>query len=94
MALVEEKSYTIDQVAKILDISRTTAYQMVKSGEINSIKIRSIHKIYESHIEEFLKSNEYNPEKAAQEKAEKERARREDDEATADAIAETLGQGE
>ncbi|MDH3681511.1 MAG: helix-turn-helix domain-containing protein [Acidimicrobiia bacterium] len=34
------RTYTVDEAAAILGISRTTAYECVKSGELPSLRLR------------------------------------------------------
>lgn len=39
MNTAEKKTYTVTEVAKVLGIGRNLAYQLVKTGEINSIRL-------------------------------------------------------
>ena len=36
---IKKETYTVDEIAKILDIGRTSAYELVKSNEFKVIKI-------------------------------------------------------
>lgn len=48
-----ENVYTIVEVAKILKTNKNKIYELIKSGELRSIKIGSI-KIKESDLQNFL----------------------------------------
>ena len=36
----DRRTYTVDEVARLLGISRSTAYECVRSGEIPSLRFR------------------------------------------------------
>ena len=40
MMKTTRRTYTVEEAAEILGISRSTAYECVKSGEIPSLKLR------------------------------------------------------
>jgi excisionase family DNA binding protein len=47
---------TVEEVANLLKIHRTTVYRMLKSGELPAFKIGSDWRFNRVHIEEWLKS--------------------------------------
>lgn len=40
-AVFERRTYTVTEAAKLLGISRSTAYECVRSGELQSLRFRS-----------------------------------------------------
>ena len=46
---------TVDELMEVLDIGRNTAYALVRSGQIRSIKVGKIYRISRDAVEEFLK---------------------------------------
>lgn len=55
MEKAERKTYSIQEVAKIFGIGRTTAYTMAKSGEIPAIRFRSRVVVPAAWVEAQLK---------------------------------------
>lgn len=39
--VLERRTYTVTEAAKLLGISRSTAYECVRSGELQSLRFRS-----------------------------------------------------
>jgi len=60
----EDKSFPellkLPEVAKILRISRTTAYSLAASGKIPSIRIGGSVRVLRSDLEAILRSNSLN----------------------------------
>jgi excisionase family DNA binding protein len=50
-------AYTIAETARLLGISDTTVYQLIKSGELPSFKIGAARRVHGSAIEEFIRRN-------------------------------------
>lgn len=46
---------SVDELMEVLDIGRNTAYALVRSGQIRSIKVGKIYRISRDAVEEFLK---------------------------------------
>lgn len=44
----------VDELAKILSIGRNTAYDLVRSGKIRSVKIGRIYRIPLTAVEDYL----------------------------------------
>lgn len=47
---------TVEELARILAISKNTAYELVRSGKIRSVKIGRTYRIPKAALEEYLKS--------------------------------------
>jgi len=48
---------TVEQLRKILKIGRNTAYKIINSNMIKSVRIGKIHKIPKSNVIEYLGKN-------------------------------------
>ena len=48
---------TIQEVAEVLRVSRAMAYNLVQSGEIRSVHIRSSRRVRQRDVEEFIEFN-------------------------------------
>lgn len=57
---MERETYTIEEVAAVLGISRTHAYRMAASGDLPAIRLRSKILIPRRAIEEML-SGQHQP---------------------------------
>ena len=44
-------------IQSALGIGRSTAYKLLKSGELRAIKVRSIYRIPKAYLEEFINNN-------------------------------------
>lgn len=53
--MAQEKSYTPDEVAELLKISKYTVYEMVKRGDLSAYRIGRKLRFQESDIEEYIK---------------------------------------
>lgn len=47
---------TVEDLARILAISKNTAYALVRSGKIHSVKIGRTYRIPRSAVQEYLNS--------------------------------------
>ena len=54
--LPESRTYTVDDIAAILKIGRTSAYQLVKEGYFRSIRIGNSIRILKLSFEEWLEN--------------------------------------
>lgn len=52
--IYEKRTYTVDEVAALLGISRTSAYEFVKRGEIKFVKIGASIRISKKSFDEWL----------------------------------------
>ena len=50
--------YTPNQTARIMGISRAKVYNLLKSGELNSIHIGRSRRISNAHVTQFIQSLE------------------------------------
>lgn len=53
-AKAEKRTYTIDEIQQILDISRSTAYLLVKRGLFSSVKAGKCIRISKKSFDEWL----------------------------------------
>jgi molybdopterin-binding protein len=53
--VAQEKSYTPDEVAELLQISKYTVYEMVKRGDLSAYRIGRKLRFQKSDIEEYIK---------------------------------------
>ena len=54
------QAYTVEQVAKMLHIGRDKVYELLRTGQLHSIKIGKLRRITEQHLAEFIASLEDN----------------------------------
>ena len=47
---------SVKQLCEILDIGKNTAYRLLQSGEIKSIKIGKVYKIPKRYLKEFSRN--------------------------------------
>ncbi len=45
---------SVKQLCEILDIGKNTAYRLLQSGEIKSIKIGKVYKIPKKYLKEYI----------------------------------------
>lgn len=57
-SLPESRTYTVDDIAAILNIGRTSAYQLVKEGHFRSIRIGNSIRILKLSFEDWLENAE------------------------------------
>lgn len=53
--------YTVKEVSDILRISTKTVYQIIKSGELRSIRVRGQIRITSSALEKYIQGGENGP---------------------------------
>lgn len=49
--------YTVDEIAKILRVSRTSAYRFIKSGNFKSFYVGTMLRISKDSFDEWRKAN-------------------------------------
>ena len=54
------QAYTVEQVAKMLNISRDRVYYLLRTRQLRSIKIGKSRRITNQHLDEFIASLEGN----------------------------------
>ena len=54
------QAYTVEQVAKMLNISRDKVYYLLRTRQLRSIKIGKSRRITEQHVADFITSLEDN----------------------------------
>ncbi len=52
------QAYTVEQVAKMLNISRDKVYYLLRTRQLRSIKIGKSRRITEQHVADFITSLE------------------------------------
>lgn len=50
----ERRTYTVDEIAEILDIGRTSAYKLVKQNFFKSVRIGTTIRISKKSFEEWM----------------------------------------
>ncbi|MBP2705411.1 helix-turn-helix domain-containing protein [Microbispora sp. RL4-1S] len=58
------QAYTVEQVAEILNVGRDKVYFLLRTGQLNSIKIGKLRRITDRHLADFVASLEENQAKA------------------------------
>ena len=48
---------TVEELCEVLRIGKNTAYKLLKSGEIKSIKIGKVYKIPKKSVKKYLEQN-------------------------------------
>lgn len=56
--LPERRTYTVEEIAAMLDIGRTSAYQLVREEHFRSIRIGSSIRISKKSFDEWMDSLE------------------------------------
>lgn len=56
--LPERRTYTVNEIAAILNIGRATAYQLVKEGHFRSIRIGNTIRVLKLSFEDWLENAE------------------------------------
>ena len=57
-SLPEPRTYTVEQIAAMLNIGRTTAYQLVKQEEFRIVRIGNAIRVSKKSFDEWLESLE------------------------------------
>ncbi len=57
-ATPQNRTYTVDDIAAILGIGRTTAYKLAKSGAFKIIRIGNVIRISRQSFEEWIEMEE------------------------------------
>jgi putative resolvase len=59
MLTVEEKYFTVDEVAERLKVSHMTVYRWIKAGQLGAYKIGGEFRITEQDVERFLEARRF-----------------------------------
>ncbi|MBD3330148.1 helix-turn-helix domain-containing protein [Candidatus Peregrinibacteria bacterium] len=70
--VLDEKFYTTDQVARILQIHPFTVLKFIKQGRLKGIKLGRVYRIMEKDINTFLEERMTQPKKNTKEKTKQE----------------------
>ena len=54
-----KRAYTVEEIAKLLSIGRTTAYALVKEGHFKTVRIGSAIRISKQSFDEWLDRQEF-----------------------------------
>ena len=54
-----KRTYTVEEIAKLLSIGRTTAYALVKEGHFKTVRIGSAIRISKQSFDEWLDRQEF-----------------------------------
>ena len=52
------QAYTVEQVAKMLHIGRDKVYELLRTGQLRSLKIGKLRRITDEQLAEFIASRE------------------------------------
>lgn len=55
--MVEKIVYTVEEIAEMLTMSKSTVYTMVREGELQGVKVRGGTRILKTSLEEYLQKN-------------------------------------
>lgn len=50
----QQRTYTVEDIAAILDISRSSAYNLVKEGHFNTVRIGNAIRISKKSFDDWL----------------------------------------
>jgi excisionase family DNA binding protein len=62
---VSLQTYTVEQVAEILQIGRDKIYFLLRTGQLRSVKIGKLRRITDRHLAEFIESLEQSQQKSS-----------------------------
>ena len=54
-----KRTYTVDEIAQMLNIGRTTAYTLVKEGHFKTVRIGSAIRVSKQSFDEWLDRQEF-----------------------------------
>ena len=57
------QAYTVEQVAKMLHIGRDKVYELLRTGQLRSIKIGKLRRITDDHLAAFVAPSKTTPRK-------------------------------
>lgn len=49
-----KRTYTVGEIAKILDIGRTSAYKLIRSGQFQTVRIGSAIRVSKASFDDWL----------------------------------------
>ena len=68
--MLDEKFYTTEQVANILQVHPFTILKFIKQGKLKGIKLGRVYRIQESDVQKFLEERMTQPGKKSEKKQE------------------------
>jgi excisionase family DNA binding protein len=54
------QAYTVEEVAEMLHIGRDKVFELLRTGQLRSLKIGKLRRITDQHVAEFIASLEAN----------------------------------
>ena len=54
---LDEKKYTIDEVARVLGVSKMTVYRLVHGGELPAVRVGRSFRVPEDAVHAYLSSS-------------------------------------
>lgn len=57
--MIEEKFYTVDEIAEILKVNPMTVYRWIKAGKLKSYKAGRNFRIKKGDLDKFLEQNRH-----------------------------------
>lgn len=52
-----KRTYTVGEIAKLLGVSKTSAYNLINSNQFHSVKIGGRHRVSKKVFDEWLDGN-------------------------------------
>jgi len=52
----DKRVYSVDEIAEILNISKGSAYELIKTGEFNTVRIGSAIRVSKKSFDDWLDS--------------------------------------
>lgn len=81
--MLDEKFYTTDQVANILQVHPFTILKFIKAGKLKGIKLGRVYRIKESDVQEFIEDRMTQPSSTAPKKSTPKKVEKEESETPA-----------
>lgn len=54
LIMTEIKVYTVEEIAELMKVTKTTVYSYIKRGELKAKKIGKYYRVTEANLKEFL----------------------------------------
>lgn len=65
---MSDQDYTIDDIARILQIHRKTAERLVTSGDLEGYKIGRVHRVTRNALDKFREEHKVKPKRELKDK--------------------------
>lgn len=56
----EKRTYKVEEIASMLDIGKSSAYELIKQGQFRTVKIGASIRVSKKSFDEWLDSQNYN----------------------------------